>query len=68
MKVGPSESPCGGRFQTATCCDRGDAVVVSDVEKALVEASGGVQEDERERIADEVSKFIGDDVETGVEL
>jgi hypothetical protein len=31
-------------------------VVVSDEEKALVEASGGDQEDERERIVAEVSK------------
>lgn len=68
MKVGPSGSPYEGWFQTATCCDRGDAVVVNDVEKALFKASGGDQEDERKRIAADVSKFISDEVETGAEL
>jgi hypothetical protein len=33
-------------------------VVVSDVEKAPGEVSGGDQEDERERIADDVSLWI----------
>ena len=40
-------------------------VVVSDAEKAPVEASGGDQEDERERIADDVSKLSEDDIKTG---
>ncbi|SNR95705.1 hypothetical protein SAMN06265360_1446 [Haloechinothrix alba] len=39
-------------------------VVVSDEEKASVEASGGDQEDERKRTAVDVSKHLGG-VETG---
>ena len=38
----------GGRLQTASCCVGVKTVVVSDEEKALLEASGGDQEDERE--------------------
>ncbi len=34
MKEGPSESPCGGRLQTASCCAGWEAGVVSDEEKA----------------------------------
>jgi len=48
MKVGPSESPCGGRLQTTSCCVGREAGVVSDEEKAPGEASGGDQEGERE--------------------
>jgi hypothetical protein len=40
----------GGRSQTATYCGGGGAAVVRDVEKA-----SGDQEDERKRIAAEVS-------------
>lgn len=34
VKVGPSESPCGGRLQTTSCCAGCEAGVVSDEEKA----------------------------------
>ena len=40
-------------------------VVVSDEEKAPVEASGGDREGERERIVADVPKLL-DDIETGV--
>ena len=40
-------------------------VVVSDEEKAYVEASGGDWEGERERIVADVPKLL-DDIETGV--
>ena len=40
-------------------------VVVSDEEKASVEASGGDREGERERIVADVPKLL-DDIETGV--
>jgi hypothetical protein len=53
---GPSESPCGGRLQTASCCVGRRPFVVSDEGKAPVEASGRDQEGERKRIAAEVSK------------
>ena len=57
MKVWPFGAALRGRLQTATCCGSGNATVVSDVEKALLEVSGGDQEDERERITDDVSLF-----------
>ncbi len=41
MKVGPSESPCGGRLQTASCCAGREAGVVSDEEKASLRRQGG---------------------------
>jgi hypothetical protein len=53
---GPSESPCGGRLQTTACCGIGDVIVVSDAEKAHMDASGGDREGERKRIAADVSK------------
>jgi len=40
--VGPSESPCGGRLQTTTCCGSGDATVVSDVGKARMTRQVGI--------------------------
>jgi hypothetical protein len=40
-------------------------VVVSDVEKASLEASGGDQEGECKRIADDVSKTYSDGIKTG---
>jgi len=40
-------------------------VVVSDVEKAPGEASGGDQEGERKRIAEDVSKTYSDGIKTG---
>lgn len=44
-------------------------VVVSDVEKASREASGGDREGERERIADDVSKTYSDGIKTeGVDM
>jgi hypothetical protein len=42
-----------------------ETVVVSDEEKAHVDASGGDREDERERTADEVSR-PGNGIETGI--
>jgi len=39
--------------------------VVSDVEKALFEVSGGDQEDERERITDDVSLSNSSGIKTG---
>jgi hypothetical protein len=41
MKVGPSESSCGGRLQTASCCAGREAGVVSDEEKAPVRCQVG---------------------------
>jgi hypothetical protein len=43
MKVGPSESPCGGRLQTASCCAGREAGVVSDEEKAPVRRQVGTR-------------------------
>jgi hypothetical protein len=40
-------------------------VVVSDEEKASIEASGGNREGERKRIATEVSKLVLDGIRTG---
>jgi hypothetical protein len=42
--------------------------VVSDEGKGALEASGGDQEGERKRIADEVSKPYVGDIKTGVTL
>ena len=35
MKVGPSDSLCKRRFQTSTCCCKGNDMVVSNVCKGL---------------------------------
>ncbi len=43
LKVGPSESPCGGRLQTASCCAGREAGVVSDEEKAPVRRQVGTR-------------------------
>ncbi len=43
MKVGPSESPCGGRLQTSSCCAGREAGVVSDEEKAPVRRQVGTR-------------------------
>lgn len=43
MKVGPSESLCGQRLQTTTCCGTGDGIVVSDVEKARWTCQVGIR-------------------------
>jgi len=43
MKVGPSESPCGGRLQTTSCCAGREAGVVSDEEKAPVRRQVGTR-------------------------
>jgi hypothetical protein len=66
MKVWPFGVALRGRLQTTTCCGSGDVTVVSDVEKAPSEASGGDQEDERERITDDVSLFNSSGIRTGV--
>jgi len=62
MKVGPSESPCGGRLQTAHCCIWLKTVVVSDVGKGALDVSGGDQEDDGCRRVETYK----DDIETGV--
>jgi len=43
MKVGPSESPCGGRLQTTSCCAGREAGVVSDEEKAPLRRQVGTR-------------------------
>ncbi len=48
--VGPSESPYGGRLQTATCCGSGSATVpVPDQAVAL--CGRGMTEQRRQRLA-----------------
>lgn len=41
--VGPSEPPFGGRLQTTSCCVSGNAIVVSDEEKAPVRRQVGIR-------------------------
>jgi hypothetical protein len=58
VKVGPSESPCGGRLQTTACCVWLKTVVVSDAGKAQVMRHVGIRKTVRplgDEIAVEVS-------------
>jgi len=66
MKVGPSESPCGGRLQTASCCAGREAGVVSDEEKAPVRRQVGTR---KANVSESLWTCRDDkphDIETGV--
>jgi len=66
MKVGPSESPCGGRLQTTSCCAGREAEVVSDEEKAPVRCQVGTR---KANVSESLTTCRDDyprDIETGV--
>jgi hypothetical protein len=65
MKVWPFEAALRGEASNHHLLRWLKTVVVSEVEKASREASGGDQEDERKRIADDVSLLISGDIRTG---
>jgi hypothetical protein len=65
MKVWPFGAALRGEASNCHLLHWLKTVVVSEVEKASRETSGGDQEDERKRIADDVSLLILGDIRTG---
>jgi hypothetical protein len=65
MKVWPFGAALWGEASNCHLLRWLKTVVVSEVEKASQEASGRDQEDERERIADDVSLMISSGIKTG---
>jgi len=65
MKVWPVGAALRGEASNRHLLCGLKTVVVSEVEKASREASGGDQEDERKRIADDVPLLISGGIKTG---